>query len=164
VAVLPDSLDATTRRRELFLDETFVDFLAEELLPWAHERLSFDDDPARTLVAGASLGGLAAAFCGVRRPDLFGLLLAQSAPFQTGLTAELVRARLPLRFALQVGRLETVAATVGASIYDVNLEVRDLLTAGGYEVAFTEYAGGHDYFWWRETIAEALTPLLAGRY
>lgn len=162
VALLPDSLDATTRRRELFLHEPFVDFLAEELLPWAHERLSFDDDPARTLVAGASLGGLAAAFCGFRRSDLFGLVLAQSAPFQRGLPAEFAtHDRLPLRFALQVGWLETTAAGRRASTYHINLHMRDVLTAKGYEVAFAEYSGGHDYFWWRETIAEALTSLLA---
>jgi enterochelin esterase-like enzyme len=162
VALLPDSLAATTRRRELFLHEPFVDFLADELLPWAHERLSFDDDPARTLVAGASLGGLAAAFCGFRRPDLFGLVLAQSAPFQHGLATELAaHDRLPLRFALQVGRLETTAADRRASTYDVNLQMRDVLTAKGYEVAFAEYAGGHDFFWWRETIADGLISLLA---
>jgi enterochelin esterase family protein len=162
VAVLPDSLDGTTRRRELFLHEPFVDFLAEELLPWAHERVSFNDDPSRTLVAGASLGGHAAAFCGLRRSDLFGLVVAQSAPFQRGLPREFaVHDRLPLRFALQVGWLETTAGGRRASTYHINLHMRDVLTAKGYEVAFAEYAGGHDYFWWRETIAEALIALLA---
>src|SRR5262249_7591555 len=142
VAVLPDSLDGTTRRRELFLHEPLVDFLAEELLPWAHECVSFDDDPSRTLVAGASLGGDAAAFCGLGRPDLFGLVVAQSAPFQRGLPREFaVHDRLPLRFALQVGRLETIAGG-GASTYHSNLHMREILTANGYEVAFAEYAGG----------------------
>jgi enterochelin esterase-like enzyme len=79
VAVLPDSLDSATRARELNQHEPFVEFLADELLPWARERLSFEDDPARTVVAGSSLGGLTAAFCGLRRPDLFGLVLSQSA-------------------------------------------------------------------------------------
>ena len=50
--VLPDSLDNETRARELTLHEPFVEFLTEDLLPWAHERLSFEDDPARTVVAG----------------------------------------------------------------------------------------------------------------
>jgi enterochelin esterase family protein len=66
-----------------------------------------------------------------------------------------------LRFALQVGWLETIAGGRRASTYHINLHMRDVLTAKGYEVAFAEYAGGHDYFWWRETIAEALIALLA---
>jgi enterochelin esterase-like enzyme len=83
VAVLADSLDQETRTRELSLHEPFVEFVAEELLPWAHARLSIERDPARTVVAGSSLGALAAAFCGLRRPDLFGLVLSQSGGLPT---------------------------------------------------------------------------------
>jgi enterochelin esterase family protein len=161
VAVLPDSLDGETRFRELNLHEPFVEFLAEELLPWAHDRLSFDDDPARTVVAGSSLGGLAAAFCGLRRPDLFGLVLSQSGAFQRGLPHAFAEAdRLPLRFALDVGVLETASFERFASIYHANLHMRDVLVAKGYDVSFREYPGGHDYIAWRETIADSLIALL----
>ena len=163
VAVLPDSLDTSTRTRELNLHEPFVEFLAEELLPWAHDRLSFEDDPARTIVAGSSLGGLTAAFCGLRRPDLFGLVLSQSGAFQRGLPDELARTdRLPVRFALDVGALETTQFEQFASLYHSNLHLRDVLVAKGYDVSFREFPGGHDYFWWRETIADGLITLLSG--
>jgi enterochelin esterase-like enzyme len=162
VAVLPASLDNETRFRELNHDESFVSFLTDELLPWGHERLSFADDPSRTVVAGASLGGLTAAFCGLRRPDLFGLVLSQSGSFQRGLPEEFAAVeRLPLRFALDVGRYETVPFEQFASLYHSNLHLRDVLVAKGYEVSFLEYPGGHDYFWWRETIADGLISLLA---
>jgi enterochelin esterase family protein len=162
VALLPDSLDSATRLRELNLHEPFVEFLAEELLPWAHERLSFEDDPARTVAAGSSLGGLAAAFCGLRRPDLVGLVLSQSGAFQRGLPEEFARAdRLPLRFALDVGVLETTPFSGFASLYHANLHMRDVLVAKGYDVSFREFPGGHDYLWWRETIADGLIALLA---
>jgi enterochelin esterase-like enzyme len=62
VAVLPDSLDQVTRMRKLFVHEPFVDFLTDELLPWATARLSFADDAAQTVVAGSSAGGLTAAY------------------------------------------------------------------------------------------------------
>jgi enterochelin esterase-like enzyme len=161
VAVLPDSLDSATRSRELRLYEPFVDFLVEELLPWTHERLSFESDPASTLVAGSSLGGLTAAFCGLRRPDQFGLVLSQSGAFQRGLPTEFADAdRLPLRFALDVGVLETTPFERFASLYHANLHMRDVLVAKGYDVSFREFAGGHDYLWWRETIADGLIALL----
>jgi enterochelin esterase-like enzyme len=160
--VLPDSLDSATRARELNQHEPFLEFLADELLPWARERLSFEDDPARTVVAGSSLGGLAAAFCGLRRPDLFGLVLSQSGAFQRGLPADFARTdRLPLRFALDVGVLETTPFEQFASLYHANLHMRDVLVAKGYEISFREFPGGHDYLWWRETIADGLITLLA---
>jgi enterochelin esterase family protein len=162
VAVLPDSLDQETRSRELILDEPFVAFLADELLPWAHERMSFADDPAQTVVAGSSAGGLTSVFAALRRPDLFGLVLSQSGAFQRGtLPAEYAtRERLPVRFYLDAGILETIPwGGLGALLHS-NRHLRDVLIAKGYDVTYREFPGGHDYLWWRETIADALVALL----
>jgi enterochelin esterase-like enzyme len=165
VAVLPDGLDSETRGRELRCHEPFVEFLTDELLPWAHERLSFDDDPAQTVAAGASLGGLTAAFCGLRRPDVFGLVLSQSGAFQLGLTRDFARAdTLPLRLFLDVGMLETVAFEQFAPLYHANVHMRDVLTAKGYDVTFKTFPGGHDFFWWRETVADGLIALLGPQH
>ena len=164
VAVLPDSLDSETRMRELRLHEPFVEFLTSELLPWAHDRLSFADDPARTVVAGSSLGGLTSAFCGLRRPDVFGLVLSQSGAFQRGLPEDFARAdRLPLRLHLDVGVLETSAFEQFPSLYHANLHMRDVLIAKGYDASFREFPGGHDYLCWRETVADGLVALLGSR-
>jgi enterochelin esterase-like enzyme len=157
VAVLPDSLDQETRTREMSLHEPFVEFVAEELVPWAHARLSIERNPARTVVAGSSLGGLAAAFCGLRRPDLFGLVLSQSGAYQLaefrGPALFAVEEHVPLRFYMEVGSFE------GRQI-PANLHMRDVLLAKGYQVDYQTFPGGHDYFWWRETIADGLISLL----
>jgi enterochelin esterase family protein len=161
VAVLPDSLDQETRMRELFVHEPFVEFLADELLPWARERLSFADDPAQTVVAGSSAGGLTAAYAALRRPDLFGLVLSQSGAFQRGFPSEFARAeRVPARFYLDAGRLDALAFGDFASLLHANRHFRDVLVAKGYDVTYAEFAGGHDYLWWRETIADGLVALL----
>jgi enterochelin esterase family protein len=157
VAVLPDSLDGETRTREMTMYEPFVKFVGEELLPWAQAQLSIEPDPARTVVAGSSLGGLAAAFCGLRRPDLFGLVLSQSGAYQFadfgGPARFALEERVPLRFYLEVGSFE------GRQV-PANLHMRDVLLAKGYDVDYRNFPGGHDYFWWRETIAEGLISLL----
>ena len=160
VAVLPASLDNETRSRELNRHEPFVEFLVEELLPWTRERLSFD--ASRVLTAGSSLGGLTAAFCALKRPDVFGLVLSQSGAFQRGLATDFAAAeRLPVRFALDVGVYETMTFERMPSLYHANLHMRDVLVAKGYDVSFVEYPGGHDYLCWRETIADGLIALLA---
>ena len=161
VAVLPDSLGQEERTRELFLHEPFVEFLADELLPWAQERLSLVADPARTVAAGSSAGGLTAAFVALRRPDVFGLVLSQSGAFQLGLPEEFARAeRVPVRFYLDAGRLETPVFGDFASLLHANRHLRDVLIAKGYDVTYREFPGGHDYLWWRETIADGLIALL----
>jgi enterochelin esterase-like enzyme len=162
VAVLPDSLNQETRMRELFLHEPFVEFLAEELLPWARERLSFANDPARTVVAGSSAGGLTASFAALRRPDLFGLVLSQSGAYSRGTLPHEYATRdpLPIRFYLDAGTLETFSALGFDALLHANRHMRDVLLAKGYDVTYREFPGGHDYLWWRETIADGLIALL----
>ncbi|QDP98089.1 DUF3327 domain-containing protein [Microlunatus elymi] len=78
VVLAPDAVDLDTRWRELTTHHPYLDFLADELLGWAAERWRFTGDPARTVIAGQSLGGLTALYAGLRRPDRFGVLLGQS--------------------------------------------------------------------------------------
>jgi enterochelin esterase-like enzyme len=162
VAVLPDSVDQQTRMRELFLHDPFVDFLADELLPWARERWSFTHEPRRTVVGGSSAGGLTAAYAALRRPDLFGLVLSQSGAYQRhDLPAQFAAADvLPLRFYLDAGALDTVQYGSLAANLHANRHLRDVLRAKGYDVTYREFPGGHDYLWWRETLADGLIALL----
>ena len=141
-AVLPDSLDTASRMRDLDCYEPFLDWCCR-LLP--------EFPPERTVVAGSSMGGRAAVWFAAQRPDLFGNVLAQSGAFFPPFAA--VPAGLPLRFYLDVGILEPELAPLVHA-------VRDDLEAKGYEVAYAEYAGGHDFFWWRETLADGLVALL----
>ena len=173
VAVMPDSVTTEIRTRELLLHAPFVSFLADELLPWARERWRITRDPGRTVVAGQSLGGLTAAFSALERPDLFGNVLSQSGSFQlkpeadeeperlAGRFAE--EDRLPLRFYVNAGRLETWLNRGEPSLLTANRHLRDVLRAKGYELRYEEFAGGHDYLWWRDKLADGLVALL-GRF
>ncbi len=78
VAILPDSLGGETRSRELRPSSPFDAFVIDELLPWARRLYHVSTEPALSVVAGSSAGGLAAASIALRHPDVFGNVLSQS--------------------------------------------------------------------------------------
>jgi enterochelin esterase-like enzyme len=174
VAVLPDSLDRETRSRELPCYEPFVEYLKQELLPWVRARYHVTNDPKRTIVAGSSYGGLGAAFVAFKAPEIFGNVLSQSGAFRWNSSvreegihdpndeAWLIRQfvaspQLPLRLYLEVGLLERSAVD---DMVLMNRRMRDVLESKGYEVAYSEYNGGHDYICWRGSFADGLTWLI----
>ena len=142
LAVLPDSPETELRFRELGGDPAFLRWCVR-LLP------SFPRD--RTVVAGSSMGGLAATWFAVERPDLFGGALVQSGGFP-GMPVQ-VPPGLPVAWYLDVGVLED-------RLLESTRELRDDLRAKGYDVSYQEFPGGHDFFWWQETLADGLGFLL----
>jgi enterochelin esterase family protein len=119
-----------------------------------------------------SYGGLAAAWCCLRRPDVFGNALSQSGSFWWGAEGSgewqwLTRKyhasdRLSLRFYMDVGLLEDGRRTDPGypTMVEANRALRDVLLAKGYDVHYAEFNGGHDYVTWRGTIADGLRFLL----
>jgi enterochelin esterase-like enzyme len=59
-----------SRNAELTPNPKFADFLAKELAPWIHAHYNVTDDPGKTVVAGSSLGGLAAVYAGYKHPEV----------------------------------------------------------------------------------------------
>jgi enterochelin esterase family protein len=122
------------------------------------------------VLAGSSLGGLAAACAALARPDLFGNVLSQSGSFTwrpAGEPWEWVarqieaRPKLPVRFYLDIGLLETLPVEkTGPSLLGSNRRLRDALWAKRYAVSYAEFAGGHGYANWQGTIADGLMALL----
>ncbi|GHO85847.1 hypothetical protein KSZ_38530 [Dictyobacter formicarum] len=167
VVVLPDSLNQETRNRELPCYAPHVDFLTQELLLWVREHYHVTSDPARTIVAGSSYGGLASAYAALQAPQVFGNVLSQSGSYWWGkdhpedpmpewlvqqfLTSE----RLPLRFYLEVGLFEPYEAMVLS-----NRHMRNVLQDKAYDLQYAEFAGGHDYACWRGSLANGLQFLL----
>jgi enterochelin esterase family protein len=176
VAVIVNS--QTTRDRDLACSAPFADFLAKELVAWVRGNFNVSPDPAQTVVSGFSLGGLAAAYCGLRHPEVFGNVLSQSGSFwffegwksdadifernvfmDSGwLTRQFAKSpRLPLRFYLEVGRLEQ---GIPLNMVLENRRLYDVLVAKGYPVTYSEYNGGHDMLCWRGSLADGLIALV----
>jgi enterochelin esterase family protein len=146
-------------------------FVTRELLPWARRELGAGADPARTVVAGQSLGGLMAAHVALRAPEVFGAVIAQSGSYwwpkpEQGEPGRLLRdyaerPRAELRFYLNVGDRETRSGADGAPhMLALNRQMRDVLLAKGYPVTYAEYHGAHDYVNWRDTFADGLLAVL----
>lgn len=165
-------IDQSARRNlELSNNPQFVDFVASELLPQVRKRWRATSDPAQTTVCGSSAGGLASAFAAFRHPEVFGNVLSQSGAFWPGKTRDNPEqewlthqfrnsAKLPIRFVLQVGVLEIVATPLnGPSILATNRHLRDVLRTKGYDVYYSEVAGGHEPLTWRGGVAEGLMQL-----
>ncbi|WP_020497041.1 enterochelin esterase [Sciscionella marina] len=153
LAVLPEAGPRAVRMREYQCHAPFVAFLTGELIPALAETHAITEDPARTVIAGQSLGGLTAAFAGLTAPERFGAVISQSGSFWFG-EGELGRRfagkpRLPLRFGIEVGSDER-------TLDEPTAQLREVLLARGYPVDFHEFSGGHDRACWRGGIAERL--------
>lgn len=170
VAILIGSLSQEARDRELPCNFSFTKFLTQELLPWVRAHYHVTRDPAQTIVAGSSYGGLAACFAGLEHPDVFGNVLSQSGAFWWNPGSEddnnreswllqrfQSRAKVPLRFYLDVGKLET------PNMIRVNHSFCDMLRSKGYPFYFAEFNGGHDYSAWQETFSDGLIALIGKR-
>jgi enterochelin esterase family protein len=164
---------------ELACNEQFTDAVADELIAkWLPERYR-TGGPA--IVGGMSLGGLAAAFCALRRPDAFGAgVISQSGSYWWGAGAPALQRMSdrsvhwewlideyerstapPLRWHMDVGVLEIAnPETDGPDMIKVNRRMRDVLRANRHDVSYEEFAGGHDFVCWRGTLADALQTLL----
>jgi len=163
------------RERDLAQNPAFPEFLARELLPWLRRRYGLRAPPARTVLAGSSLGGVAAVHAALEHPDRFGGVLAQSGAFlapATGgspdgptLMERVARApRRSIRFYLDAGTHETVVPPGGVgSLLGGARHMRDVLLARGYRLKYAEFAGGHDYACWRATLPDGLVYLLGDR-
>src|ERR1051325_1394500 len=175
VAVMVDN---PNRWRELSCNPTYADFLAQEIVPWARANYHATDRPEQTIIGGSSLGGLQAAFVGLKHPEVFGNVLSQSGDFRWKPDGEkewewlkrqfAASPRLPLRFSFEAGLLEGTwwwrslqrDGSPQPPLLMVNRNLRDALTSKGYPVHYTEFNGNHGLLNWRGTLASHLIALI----
>ena len=157
------------RERDLGGYPPFSDFIALELIPWIRKNYRIKDGPSHVVLAGSSRGGLAASHCAFLHSDVVGNVLSQSGAFwvrnenpeppwpisvDSGdlLLSFRNSPRVPIKFYMEVGRFD--------SLYSLNREMRDILLLKGYSLDYREFDGGHDYYYWRGSLADGLMSLL----
>jgi enterochelin esterase family protein len=169
IAVFVGSAD-NQRDVELGGNERYVQFLATELLPPIRAKYHIADSPRGNVVAGSSLGGLAAAFMANKHPEIFGNVLSQSGAFMFGAPGESKPERLtreiegaPKRdvaYYLEAGIYENERQENGVDLLTSNRHLRDALTTKGYRVTYDEFAGGHSDLNWRSGFSRGLIALV----
>jgi enterochelin esterase family protein len=131
------------------------------------------------------LGGLQAAFVGLKHAEVFGNVLSQSGAFGWKPDGEkesewlnrqfAASPRLPLRFSFEAGLMEGTwwwrdlmarlpnappANLIDPTLLAANRNLRDTLQSKGYSIHYTEFNGNHTSFNWRGTLASHLIALV----
>lgn len=161
------------RDKELGCSKPFADFLADELMPWMRKNYHVGSEASHVIIGGASRGGLMAAYCAFRHPEVFGNVLSMSGSYwwspgadegafladvEPGwLSRQYVESRrLPIRFFLSAGRFET---GYPVNLLAENRRYRDVLLAKGYSVEYNEYNCGHAFPCWYKPLVDGLIEL-----
>lgn len=148
------------RTVEYACNDATVAFILRQVVPLAREHLDLGTgDDGDWGLMGASMGGLMALYAALRVPETFGRVLCQSGAFAAphlyhrSVVADLIRlvSPPPLRIWLDVARHEWHLRP--------DRDMADLLRTRGYEIAFEEHSGGHNFTSWRNTVHRGLEYL-----
>lgn len=160
-------VDGAARHQDLTCNPAYTDFIARDLVGWIRQRQPTLSEDGH-LIAGPSLGGLAAAFTALIYPQIFSRCLSQSGSFwwkDEWLTSTLTPTASPAsKFWLSVGDLET-SFGISHPPSDLRQEVTQIdacerfakgLKARHCPVHYSVYEGGHVFEPWQEELPEAL--------
>ena len=142
---------------EYACSDVTLGFLQYNILPLARKELNLSDvekTPGAYGVLGASMGGLMALYTGLRFPEVFGQVLSQSGAFYPEFVINnLIQAGQgkQIRIWMDVGTLEYLVT--------FNQRMVALLNQHGYDVAYQEFNGGHNYTSWRDDVPAGIEYL-----
>lgn len=158
-------------RRELLCRPDFNAYVAQQVMPWFRSTFPVSKEPRQSFAVGSSYGGLGVVYLAYTHPAVFGGILSQTGwfrwhpeddPAYHWLARQIANGpKVPVRFWLQVGSLETAQMLDGGpSQRDANRFMRDTLLEKGYAVSYEEYSGGHDTTSLEYPLARAVTDML----
>lgn len=160
------------RFAEQTCDEDFANFLADEVVPFLRTKTNSTEE---VIIGGDSLAGLAATHAAFTRPDVFNAVISTSGSHWWGkqvdgepewLTRQIAAApKKPIRFWVDVGDLETgiTPYAPGVDQRAANRHLRTVLQAKGYDVAYHEAPGGHDFATFRRSTIKGLLHFLGDK-
>lgn len=140
----PSNTGENRRMTELNCNDKYLAFLTEELYPFIRNEYSVSDQANQHIILGTSMGGLNAAFCAVKRPDIFGLAAIQSPAFwYNNVITTLYQnsSNLNVKFYMDAG-----------TVYDTSDEARAMHAiweSKGYTSSYSEYPEAHSWGSWR---------------
>jgi enterochelin esterase-like enzyme len=150
------------RGLEYACSDATLAWIEHDVLPLANRELNLVDikeQPGAFGVLGASFGGLMSMYTGLRLPEIFERVLSQSAVFEIEgrdfVAVDLIRhAPARPRIYMDVG--------VHDFLLEENRRVLPLLRERGFDVAYHEYGGAHNYTSWRDHIHLGMERMFGG--
>jgi len=145
---------------EYACSDATIMWLDNVILPLARKQLRLLDIKTQRGaygVMGASFGGLMSVYTGLRMPEIFGKVISQSGVFESEgrdfAAVDLIRARQSreIKLWMDVGRFD--------SLLDDNRRLQPILQESGYNVAYREFSGGHNYTCWQNEASIALEEM-----
>ncbi len=159
--------------QEYSLNDAYLRFLAEELVPFVQQTYDTDLGPEVTGVLGSAEGGLAAVYAALKRPDVFGLAAGQSGTYAANgdaLIQQFARQRSgqanldPVRYYLVVGSYETAVDGDDheGNVLAANQRLAEKIGALDQDLLYEVRPEGHSWGLWRGTLGRALRFLYTG--
>jgi enterochelin esterase family protein len=124
--------------------DLFTRFITEELMPVIDTKYKTSKDPAKRAMAGASDGGNISLYIGMKHPEMFGKIAAQSSDVIPVIRSTLANGpMLNLSFYLDIGTYDI------AMLIPMVHGLRDILQSKGYPLQFREWHEGHSWGNWK---------------
>ena len=145
---------------EYVCSDATIAWLDHVVLPVARKKLNLLDikeNRGAYGVLGASASGLMAVYTGLRMPEIFGKVIAQSAVFEfegrDTAAVDLIKHRhsREIKIWMDVGRLEW--------LLEDNRRMQPILKENGYDVTYREVSSGHNYTAWRNDLWRGLEAM-----
>lgn len=148
-------LDPKDRNKEYWANDDYAKFIAEEVVPAIDARYKTVTSRDGRAIMGASLGGITSIHAGVKYPDVFGRIGAQSASFwvdneRVVKNLEQLNGKTNFKFYIDDGTLEGV---------EDSRKVVEILKKKGFDVTYNEAEVGHNWTAWRDRLADAFIAI-----
>lgn len=149
-------IDPKDRMKEYWANNDWADFVANELVLEIDKRYRTVQNREGRALIGASLGGITSVWIGLKHPDKFARIGAQSSSFWVDnervikALSQIEPQKTPFRFYLDDGVMEGV---------EDSQRVVVMLRGKGYPVVYHETHAGHNWTAWRDRLADAFLAL-----
>ncbi len=161
-------IDPTYRNCEYAMEDDYVNFLSEELVPFIDKTYDTSRKREERCLIGDSLGGLIALYTALMKSEIFGMVITQSGAFVPPrvLTAVCPKAAgrdifeiaekptvMKLRINMQWGKYDQIH---WINLCEENQRMAEILRKMGHEVNTEIVAEGHNWGNWINHLPEAL--------
>ncbi|MDP1621700.1 MAG: alpha/beta hydrolase-fold protein [Bacteroidales bacterium] len=124
--------------------DSYTQFITGEMMPLIDSLYPTSRDPSDRAMAGISNGGNISLYIGMKHPEVFGKISAQSSNIQTVISRTFSTGKmLDLELYLDIGAYDL------DPLMPMVRNFRDILAARGYEYQFNEWHEGHSWGNWQ---------------